>query len=70
MSKILRVESTSDQELEVRERLRARDLAPGTRLRLDCRRLMGRGLTVPRWPVHGGPGRVADGPGRGGAWDR
>ncbi|MET8677132.1 helix-turn-helix domain-containing protein [Streptomyces sp. NPDC004647] len=46
MPKILRVLLTSDQEREVRERLRARDLAPGTRLRLDCIRLMGRGLTV------------------------
>lgn len=42
MPKILRVELTSDQEREVRERLRARDLAPGTRLPLDCIRLMGR----------------------------
>ncbi|WP_326647510.1 MULTISPECIES: hypothetical protein [unclassified Streptomyces] len=47
MPKILRVELTSDQKREVRERLRARDLAPGTGLRLDCIRLMGRGLTVP-----------------------
>ncbi|CUM43903.1 hypothetical protein BN2537_16771 [Streptomyces venezuelae] len=31
---------------EVRERLRARDLAPGARLRLECVRLMGRALTV------------------------
>ncbi|MEU9302007.1 helix-turn-helix domain-containing protein [Streptomyces sp. NPDC048269] len=47
MPKILRVELTSDQEREVRERLWARDLVPGTRLRLECIRLMGRGLTVP-----------------------
>ncbi|MEV6029388.1 helix-turn-helix domain-containing protein [Streptomyces sp. NPDC052036] len=47
MPKILRVELTSDQKREVRERLRARDLAPGTRLRLECIRLMGRGLIVP-----------------------
>jgi len=47
MPKILRVELTSDQEREVRERLRARDLVPGTRLRLECIRLLGRGLTVP-----------------------
>ncbi|GAB2955354.1 hypothetical protein GCM10023080_012960 [Streptomyces pseudoechinosporeus] len=47
MPKILRVELTSDQEREVRERLRACDLAPGTRLRLECVRLMGRGLIVP-----------------------
>ncbi|MFD8749550.1 hypothetical protein ACFV0O_00980 [Kitasatospora sp. NPDC059577] len=46
MPKILRVELTSDQGREVRERLRARDLAPGARLRLECTRLMGRGLTV------------------------
>ncbi|BBJ45548.1 hypothetical protein SSPO_082660 [Streptomyces antimycoticus] len=31
----------------MRERLRARDLAPGSRPRLECIRLMGRGLTVP-----------------------
>lgn len=48
MPKVLRVELTSDQEREVRERLRARHLAPGTRLRLDCIRLMGRGMTVPQ----------------------
>ncbi|WP_406738220.1 helix-turn-helix domain-containing protein [Streptomyces sp. NBC_00853] len=49
MPKISRVELTSDQrrEVRVRERLRARDLAPGTRLRLECIRLLGRGLTVP-----------------------
>ncbi|MFF4731758.1 helix-turn-helix domain-containing protein [Streptomyces mirabilis] len=47
MPKVLRVELTSDQECEVRERLRAGDLTPGTRLRLECIRLMGRGLTVP-----------------------
>lgn len=47
MPKVLRVELTSDQEREVRERLRARDLTPGTRLRLERIRLMGRGLTVP-----------------------
>ncbi|WBO61535.1 hypothetical protein [Streptomyces camelliae] len=41
MPRILRVELTSDQEREVRERLRARDLAPGTRLCLECIRLMG-----------------------------
>ncbi|MFD5415171.1 helix-turn-helix domain-containing protein [Streptomyces nojiriensis] len=46
MPEILRVELTSDQEREVRERLRARDLVPDARLRLDCVRLMGRGLTV------------------------
>ncbi|MFD7033604.1 helix-turn-helix domain-containing protein [Streptomyces sp. NPDC059917] len=47
MPKILRVELTSDQEREARKRLRALDLASGTRLRLECIRLMGRGLTVP-----------------------
>ncbi|MFJ7903904.1 transposase [Streptomyces sp. NPDC096198] len=47
MPKILRVELPSDQEREIRERLQARDLAPGTRLRLECIRLMGRGLMVP-----------------------
>ncbi|MFF0044076.1 helix-turn-helix domain-containing protein [Streptomyces mirabilis] len=47
MPKVLCVELTSDQEHEVRERLRARDLTPGTRLRLERIRLMGRGLTVP-----------------------
>ncbi|MFG2368162.1 helix-turn-helix domain-containing protein [Streptomyces mirabilis] len=47
MPKVLCVELTSDQEHEVRERLRARDLTPGTRLRPECIRLMGRGLTVP-----------------------
>ncbi|MFE2044125.1 winged helix-turn-helix domain-containing protein [Streptomyces sp. NPDC059477] len=48
MPKILRVELASGQEREVRERLRARDLAPDTRLRLECIRLMGRGMTVPQ----------------------
>ncbi|MFC0636917.1 helix-turn-helix domain-containing protein [Streptomyces griseoluteus] len=38
----------SDQECEVRERLRARGLTPGTRPRLECTRLVGRGLTVPK----------------------
>ncbi|MFE4861221.1 IS630 family transposase [Streptomyces sp. NPDC056670] len=47
MPRILRMELTSNQEREVRERLWARDLAPGARLRLECVRLMGRGLTVP-----------------------
>ncbi|MEV6683076.1 helix-turn-helix domain-containing protein [Streptomyces erythrochromogenes] len=46
MPKILRVELTSDQEHEARKRLRTLDLASGTRLRLECTRLMGRGLTV------------------------
>jgi transposase len=46
MPKILRVELTSDQECEVRQRLRARDVAPDTRLRLECIRLMGRGMTA------------------------
>ncbi|MGW4808001.1 hypothetical protein [Kitasatospora sp. NPDC004272] len=48
MPKILRMELTSDQEREVRERLRARDLAPGARLRLECIRLMGRSLDCRR----------------------
>jgi transposase len=45
--KILRVELTADQQHEVRERLRRRDLAPHTRLRLECIRLMAWGMTVP-----------------------
>ncbi|MFI6931756.1 transposase [Streptomyces sp. NPDC050287] len=47
MPKILTVELTQGQESDVRERLRKRDLAPHTRLRLECIRLMARGMTVP-----------------------
>lgn len=48
MPKILRVELTPDQDCEVCERLRARDLGPYTRLRPDCIRLIARGMTLPQ----------------------
>ncbi|UUU35787.1 helix-turn-helix domain-containing protein [Streptomyces sp. CA-210063] len=48
MPKILRVKLTLDQEREVRERLRARDLAPHARLRLECIRLIARSMTAPQ----------------------
>jgi transposase len=48
MPRLLRVELASDEHRELRERLRARDLAPHTRLRLECLRLMARGMKVPQ----------------------
>jgi transposase len=46
MPKILSVELTSEQQAEVRRRLAGRDLSCNERRRLECIRLLGRGLTV------------------------
>ena len=48
MPKILTVELTSEQQVEVRRRLVGRDLSRNERRRLECIRLLGRGLTVPQ----------------------
>jgi len=48
MPKILTVELTSAQQAEVRRRLAGRDLPRNERRRLECIRLLGRGLTVPQ----------------------
>jgi transposase len=47
MPKVLRLELSADQQREVRERLAARDLLRHTRQRLECVRLLGRGMSVP-----------------------
>jgi transposase len=46
MPKILRVGLTPDQYDEVRQRLAAQEVSRHTRLRLECIRLLGRGMTV------------------------
>jgi transposase len=48
MPRLLRVELGPDEHRELRERLWARGLGPYTRLRLECLRLMARGMTVPQ----------------------
>ncbi|WP_254708364.1 NucA/NucB deoxyribonuclease domain-containing protein [Streptomyces lunaelactis] len=47
MPKILTVELTSEQQVEVRRRLAGRGLSDNERRRLECLRLLDRGLTVP-----------------------
>jgi transposase len=42
------VELTSEQQAEVRRRLAGRELPRNERRRLECIRLLGRGLTVPQ----------------------
>jgi hypothetical protein len=46
--KILTVELTPAQQAEVRRRLAGHDLSGNERRRLECIRLLGRGLTVPQ----------------------
>jgi transposase len=46
MPKLLRVELTPEEHRELRGRLWSREMAPYTRLRLECVRLMARGMTV------------------------
>jgi transposase len=48
MPKILTVELTPEQQAEVRRRLAGRDLSRNERRRLECIRLLGRGLTAPQ----------------------
>ncbi|WP_146119959.1 MULTISPECIES: helix-turn-helix domain-containing protein [Streptomyces] len=48
MPKILTVELTPEQQAEVRRRLARRDLSRNERRRLECIRLLSRGLTVPQ----------------------
>lgn len=48
MPKILTVELTSEQQAEVRRRLARRDLSRSERRRLECIRLLVRGLSAPQ----------------------
>ncbi|MGW1802412.1 helix-turn-helix domain-containing protein [Streptomyces sp. NPDC001984] len=48
MPKILTVELTSGRQFEVRRRLAGRDLSRNERRRLECIRLLSRGLTAPQ----------------------
>ena len=48
MPKLLKVELSPDQQAELRRRLHERDLAPHTRMRLECLRLSDKGMMVPQ----------------------
>jgi transposase len=48
MPKLLKVELSPEQQAELRRRLHERDLAPHTRMRLECLRLSDKGMTVPQ----------------------
>lgn len=48
MPKLLKVELSPEQQTELRRRLHQRDLAPHTRMRLECLRLSDKGITAPQ----------------------
>jgi transposase len=48
MPKLLKVQLSPEQQTELRRRLHERDLAPHTRMRLECLRLSDKGMTVPQ----------------------
>jgi len=48
MPRLLRVSLSPEQEAQLRQRLHHRDLAPRTRMRLECVRLSDKGLSVPQ----------------------
>jgi transposase len=48
MPRLLRVSLSPEQEAQLRRRLHQRDLAPHTRMRLECVRLSDKGLSVPQ----------------------
>jgi len=48
MPRLLRISLSPEQEAELRRQLHRRDLAPHTRMRLECLRLSDKGLSVPQ----------------------
>jgi transposase len=48
MPKLLKVEPSPEQRAELRRRLHERDLAPHTRMRLECLHLSDKAMTVPQ----------------------
>ena len=48
MPKLLKAQLSPEQQAELRRRLHERDLAPHTRMRLECLRLLDKGMTVPQ----------------------
>jgi transposase len=48
MPKLLTVQLSPQQQVELRRRLHERDLAPHTRMRLECLRLADKGMTAPQ----------------------
>ncbi len=61
MPKLLKVELSPEQRAELRRRLHERDLAPHTRMRLECLRLSDNDGAAGRGPIGGAPSRRPQG---------